>query len=645
MNTYQNRAWIYNNKIQTIIGGNEIIPGESNIDPDTHIIYCDTTQGEVSVCLLPLSPGWDREYKLAIYDYGTDGTDGSSSLFPITIYANQPNEKLNGGGPFILSNNGGSLIISPVNDENWIIQISEVNREGEFSPIAVYSKSLISGGAIWNSGMTFDVSVLTYSFYGPVQTTEGSIQVTLSEGDPINSRIDAIVVSDDEPNGAVSVIEGIASPNPITPEIPSDQLLVQYVIVPSGSTSLVYNQEIIYDENTEWIGSTTGTGLGTFNFSSATPSPPSGTVCLSVTGNNKQKWARFEKASPILSEDYSTISFSVYFSSPIPSNRRLSVRFRLGSNYVGSEIFVNPTFADNLITGSWQSVVIPLSLFSLSGNIDGLDIALTGGNNTDVRDWSIDLIQLQSVISPTYSSGFGEQGPTGPQGATGPQGETGPQGIQGETGPQGIQGVTGSTGNQGNKGGLLYEFEGTDPGYFTFNDPDITSVTSITLDDRTLENIEVGNYIFSWNDGGDLIIQGNSNNSSTYSIFSVNSVTINPIFPSGFEYFLNVTYVDGVNPASNERCVISFSKKGPTGPAGDLTNAIYTVELIEAQEVDFYAPADLEINNIIPIVNSPTTTLKVNDVSYTLGDEIQIGDKITVEVNIPSVVNLEIEYV
>jgi hypothetical protein len=72
----------------------------------------------------------------------------------------------------------------------------------------------------------------------------------------------------------------------------------------------------------------------------------------------------------------------------------------------------------------------------------------------------------------------------------------------------------------------------------------------------------------------------------------------------------------------------------------DVNSATFTIELIQLQSVDFYAPGALRINTITPIFASPTTTLKVNDVAYTLGALISQGAKITVEVNIASVVNL-----
>jgi len=75
-----------------------------------------------------------------------------------------------------------------------------------------------------------------------------------------------------------------------------------------------------------------------------------------------------------------------------------------------------------------------------------------------------------------------------------------------------------------------------------------------------------------------------------------------------------------------------------------LSDDLFTIELIDAQTVDFYAPKNMKINSITNLVASPTTTLEVNSISYTLGTSITQGSKITVDVNIASVINLNVKY-
>lgn len=67
----------------------------------------------------------------------------------------------------------------------------------------------------------------------------------------------------------------------------------------------------------------------------------------------------------------------------------------------------------------------------------------------------------------------------------------------------------------------------------------------------------------------------------------------------------------------------------------------YTVELMSALTVDFYAPFDLQISAVINLVNSPTTTIQDDGIAYVLGATITAGSKITVTVNTAAVVNLK----
>ena len=71
-------------------------------------------------------------------------------------------------------------------------------------------------------------------------------------------------------------------------------------------------------------------------------------------------------------------------------------------------------------------------------------------------------------------------------------------------------------------------------------------------------------------------------------------------------------------------------------------NEPWTVELIDAQSVNFYAPYSLAITTVTNISGSPTIQLKDDNSTYTLGNTIAIGSKITVNSDIASVVTLNI---
>jgi hypothetical protein len=77
-----------------------------------------------------------------------------------------------------------------------------------------------------------------------------------------------------------------------------------------------------------------------------------------------------------------------------------------------------------------------------------------------------------------------------------------------------------------------------------------------------------------------------------------------------------------------------------TGLQTELKKLQITIELLDLQNFTFYAPQDLKINSIENIVATPTTTIEVNDIAYTLGNVINQGSKIEVLVNVESVINL-----
>ena len=63
---------------------------------------------------------------------------------------------------------------------------------------------LKTGGASWSgTGLVYDVTALEYYFNGDKNTS--ATQVTLDASDPVNNRLDAIVVDE---AGVVSVIKG-----------------------------------------------------------------------------------------------------------------------------------------------------------------------------------------------------------------------------------------------------------------------------------------------------------------------------------------------------------------------------------------------------------------------------------------------------
>lgn len=69
-------------------------------------------------------------------------------------------------------------------------------------------------------------------------------------------------------------------------------------------------------------------------------------------------------------------------------------------------------------------------------------------------------------------------------------------------------------------------------------------------------------------------------------------------------------------------------------------NPEFIVELIDETSIDFYAPYAMSIDSVTNILNSPTTTIRVADQGYTLGNSISAGAKINVQVSTAAVIRL-----
>jgi len=269
---------------------------------------------------------------------------------------------------------------------------------------------LLTGGASWSgTGMVFDVTVLTYQING-VNYTSSATSVTLSVGDPSDPRFDAIVVDE---FGVVTVIPGVPSSNPITPTIPGDQVLVQYVLVNAGAITPAITDEWVYRESQagDWVGSINGGAPApTAVWNSPTPTPFAGTACLlaSYSAYSTSRYIRFQAPTPINRATYVGLSLRVYLLQDLsgPSGRRPFVTLRgSGTNLLGSR-YLDAHGLNLSLVGVWQQVTIPTALFG--GNlaqttIDAIQLSLLPTNGIYSGIPSVQ-IAYDNIV---FQSGFG----------------------------------------------------------------------------------------------------------------------------------------------------------------------------------------------------------------------------------------------
>jgi len=293
---------------------------------------------------------------------------------------------------------------------------SNINPYATIADIPLTTSSgtqLLTGGASWSgTGMVFDVTALTYQISG-VNYTSAATSVTLSVGDPSDPRFDAIVVDE---FGVVSAITGIPSTNPITPTIPGDQVLVQYVLVNAGAITPTITDEWVYRESQagDWVGSIIGGAPApTAVWNSPTPAPPfAGTACLlaSYSAYSNSRYIRLQAPSPISRSTYVGLSLRVY----LPVNfatldggagRRPFIQLKggpsltpLGIRYLDQH-GLNPT-----LVGVWQQVTIPTALFTANVSIaDIRAVELFLVKNTATPNTYVN-IAYDNIV---FQSGFG----------------------------------------------------------------------------------------------------------------------------------------------------------------------------------------------------------------------------------------------
>ena len=146
--------------------------------------------------------------------------------------------------------------------------------------------------------------------------------------------------------------------------------------------------------------------------------------------------------------------------------------------------------------------------------------------------------------------------------------------------------------------------------------------------------------------GGSSVISGGLTYSGTWDASANLPFLQSGVGTSGEYYIVNVagnTDLDGITDWNIGDWAI-FSSTSVWQKIDNSENpsnsVLYTVELVSAFTVSFYAPFNLTIDTIAQIVGTATINIDVNGSPYTLGNLVNTGDQITVTSSTTSVVNL-----
>jgi hypothetical protein len=257
---------------------------------------------------------------------------------------------------------------------------------------------LLSGGIVtWTgSGLVFDVTAASYVIGGTPYTSSVD-QVTLDPADATFGRYDVIAV---DITGNAVVITGTAAASPVIPQVdPADQIYLTTVFIDAGATTpTLVSDELVYDENTEWSHSTSGSVAANF---ASTIFAQHGTKSVLTTWTANSNLI-FTTGSTLVSSNYNTFSYYIRLTNTMANNTNVSVQFYNGSNPVSNQ--VTSTISKST-TGAFQLVSFNMSQFAFtSSQFNSVRLILTGATSNAVY---FDYIRLQTgVIPPTGGTGI-----------------------------------------------------------------------------------------------------------------------------------------------------------------------------------------------------------------------------------------------
>ena len=270
--------------------------------------------------------------------------------------------------------------------------------------IQVPVDGLISGGqVIWLGGLTFLVRPAIYILGGRLCYSPQTI-ITLDPADPALPRIDSTVVN---ANWEVEVLKGVPSANPQKPTPdPGYQIELTHILIPAGATEPGgdLDEEIIYDENTEWAA----TGSGSAIDFDAVATPYHGSKHAVADALDDGDSFLFTAPAVRTFADYEMLSFFAKLPQAVSKSYWLDVQFFLGSAEASSIRILNLEGPAN----TWQNMAVEIALFQLyTPTFDRLRIRWRKkGPAIPYLGFSIDYVKLQKGIAQPIPGTDGKDG-------------------------------------------------------------------------------------------------------------------------------------------------------------------------------------------------------------------------------------------
>lgn len=270
-------------------------------------------------------------------------------------------------------------------------------------PGTVYGSVLLSGSVTWISGLSYDISPLSYIIDGTAYSSAADT-VTLSAAHATLDRIDVLYA---DTSGLVGVVAGTASANPAKPELDrSTQLELTFVSVPATATTpentgatLLYGENV--GDTAEWDATESTAGARIDVADTADPYAGTVDIAFAAAANGDTLTLTSGSAGTLLSlGDMDALETHIKVTTW--GNKQLQVAFFYGVTRVSSWVNIaNGTFGfDSSSTAAYQTVNIPKSAFNFTGALaDSMQFVVAKGGGTITA--KLDQVRIQTGGSIT----------------------------------------------------------------------------------------------------------------------------------------------------------------------------------------------------------------------------------------------------
>jgi hypothetical protein len=264
---------------------------------------------------------------------------------------------------------------------------------------------LISGNAVWDTGLTFNVSQCVYVIQGDTYNSLPNT-VTLADADATNPRIDVIAIG---PSGVPVVVSGTAGATPVKPEVAADQVEITFATVAAlATTPTGVSDTTIYDEDDDWTSAVGGSGSVD---AAATLGPNSGTKHIqfgtTAVGTATGDYCTLTTGTAIPVSSIETLKFYIDNLRAAATGKKQNRTYLRLAWYNGTtrvSDWVNLTdgqFGYQQSQAGYQLIGIPMSAFNPNGTaVTVLRLEAVGTNTFHVDD----IDYQEGVTSPTVAN-------------------------------------------------------------------------------------------------------------------------------------------------------------------------------------------------------------------------------------------------